>query len=100
MNYTISKHDYDYTKRKGRELGLAKVNRGWSGYENFNSKNAEDIFRILLKNKGFLPFNDKSAPGIIYKEFGISKKAFKRAIGELYKDRKISIEKGGIRVVK
>jgi predicted RNA-binding protein (virulence factor B family) len=69
------------------------------GYENFNSKNAENIFRMLQDNKGFLPFTDKSAPGALYAQFGISKKAFKKAIGELYKDRKIKIESKGIRIV-
>ncbi len=58
--------------------------------------------KILSKIKnagGFLPVTDKSAPEIIYKEFSVSKKVFKAAIGTLYKKRQISIEKDGIRIV-
>lgn len=53
--------------------------------------------RMDLKG-GFLPLNDDSSPDAIKKEFSISKKAFKKAIGSLYKDGKIVIEADGIRL--
>ena len=53
--------------------------------------------RIDLKG-GFLALNDDSSPEEIRKEFAISKKAFKKAIGSLYKDGKIAIEANGIRL--
>lgn len=40
---------------------------------------------------GTLPFNDKADAEVIKKEFGLSKNAFKRAVGHLYKERKIRI---------
>lgn len=58
---------------------------------------AEQIYNKLLANNGFLPYHDKSEPEILKKEFNLSKNAFKRAIGHLLKDKKISIEKDGIR---
>ena len=57
------------------------------------------VDRLDLKG-GFLPLNDNSDPEEIRKEFSISKKAFKKAIGSLYKDERILIEKGGIRLKK
>ena len=46
---------------------------------------------------GFLPLTDKSSPDDIRRELRMSKKAFKRAVGGLYKTHKIQIEDGGIR---
>jgi predicted RNA-binding protein (virulence factor B family) len=42
---------------------------------------------------------DKTSPEIIYSRFGISKKAFKEAVGTLYKNRDILIEPTGLRKV-
>ncbi|MCO6496011.1 MAG: GntR family transcriptional regulator [Bacteroidetes bacterium] len=58
------------------------------------------IYGELLKNNGTLPFSDKSDPVDIINRFGISKKAFKRAIGSLYKNHKISISETGIEILK
>lgn len=69
------------------------------GYDNFNDANAEKVYNALTKNTGFLPLTDKSTPEEIYAKFGISKKAFKKAIGALYKMRKIEIKTEGIRLV-
>lgn len=46
---------------------------------------------------GFLPLTDKSAPEVIQAKFGMSKKAFKEAVGTLYKNREITIEPTGLR---
>jgi predicted RNA-binding protein (virulence factor B family) len=43
---------------------------------------------------------DKSPPEVIYRQFGASKKTFKKAIGALYKRRLILIESSGIRLEK
>ncbi|MBO7402508.1 MAG: RNA-binding protein [Lachnospiraceae bacterium] len=58
---------------------------------------ADAIMEKLEGAGGFLPFNDKTAPELIKEEFGMSKNAFKRAIGGLYKERKIEITDKGIR---
>ena len=56
------------------------------------------ILERLEANEGFLPLTDKSSPELIYEEMKMSKKAFKRAIGNLYKQRLIIIEEDGIRL--
>ncbi len=69
------------------------------GYKNFNDANSELIYSILIENNGFLSITDKSTPDEIYTQFGISKKAFKKSIGALYKDRKITIRPDGIKLI-
>lgn len=41
---------------------------------------------------GVLPFDDKASPEVIQREFGLSKGAFKRAIGHLMKEGKVEIK--------
>ncbi|TKS55610.1 CvfB family protein [Mesohalobacter halotolerans] len=68
------------------------------GYKSIEP-NAQKIYEILKDNEGFLAYHDKSDPKAIYNRFNISKKAFKKAIGSLYKDKQIEILKGeGIRL--
>lgn len=69
------------------------------GYEKATEVNTDKILRLLSENGGFLPFSDKSSPDEIYATFGISKKAFKKAIGALYRDRKVVLEEAGVRAV-
>ena len=57
------------------------------------------ILDKLKQAGGSLPYNDKSSAEEIKEEFNLSKAAFKRAIGRLYKERVIVIEKDGIRLV-
>lgn len=52
---------------------------------------AEIILKVLNERGGKLPLSDKSAPEEIYEQLQMSKKVFKKAIGGLYKDRKIII---------
>jgi len=58
-----------------------------------------DVLEALTKASGFLPLTAKSPPQEIYRQFGISKKAFKKLIGDLYKRRKITIADDGICLV-
>ncbi|WP_375239550.1 S1 RNA-binding domain-containing protein [Aurantibacter sp.] len=81
--------------RPGNKLDIAL---GQIGYRNIEP-NAQHIFDYLQDNSGFLPLNDKSSPEAIKKELEMSKKTFKKAIGSLYKDKKITIESDGIRLV-
>ena len=57
------------------------------------------ILDKLKQAGGSLPYQDKSCAEEIKEEFNLSKAAFKRAIGRLYKERVIVIEKDGIRLV-
>jgi predicted RNA-binding protein (virulence factor B family) len=56
------------------------------------------ILAALHKHEGFLAVTDKSSPDQIYNLFGISKKTYKKAIGALYKQHYITIEKDGIKL--
>ena len=61
---------------------------------------AETLFeRIQDDYGGELPFDDKADPDVIREHFGMSKAAFKRAVGHLYKERRIAIENGRIIVL-
>lgn len=57
------------------------------------------ILETLKVQGGFLPVHDKSEPEVIYSLFQCSKKAFKQAIGTLYKQHLITLEEDGIRLV-
>lgn len=54
------------------------------------------IYRKLEDHGDFLAYNDKTDSETINKVFNMSKKAFKRAIGKLYKEKRIRIEDDGI----
>ena len=53
---------------------------------------AQQIMERIVKNGGFLPFTDKAEPERIKTEFGMSKAAFKRAVGRLLKQGRITID--------
>jgi predicted RNA-binding protein (virulence factor B family) len=55
------------------------------------------VMSIIDSYAGVLPFTEKASPEVILRETGLSKAAFKRAVGHLYKERKISLEGGKIR---
>ncbi len=69
-----------------------------SGYEQVTDT-AEWLATVLKENDGFLPLTDKSPPEAIYERLAVSKKVFKKAVGNLYKKRMILLEKEGIRWV-
>ena len=60
----------------------------------------DKILEHLNKVGGKSKFGDKSPPEDIKREFQVSKKVFKQAIGGLYKQGKIRITKEGIELVK
>jgi predicted RNA-binding protein (virulence factor B family) len=59
----------------------------------------EQIVEALVKRGGQLALSDSSSPEEIRDAFGVSKKAFKQAIGALYRERLITLEPPGIRLV-
>lgn len=74
------------------------VAAGKPGYNRVEDE-TQKIIRLLQENDGYLPYNDKSDPEDIYSFFGMSKKTFKMTTGNLYKQRKISFEKTGIKLL-
>ncbi|HSV11435.1 MAG TPA: S1-like domain-containing RNA-binding protein [Hanamia sp.] len=73
------------------------VAAGKPGYNRIEDE-TEKIIRLLKENEGYLPYHDKSSPEEIYSFFAMSKKAFKMATGNLYKQHKISFTKTGIQL--
>lgn len=72
-----------------QKIGVAKM-------DDLSSK----VLDLLEKKGGFLPLNDKSSPDAIFTTFRTSKGTFKKTIGGLYKQGKITIDKEGITLVK
>jgi len=66
------------------------------GYKNVIDSDSERVFHAVEKAGGVLAVTDKSSPGEIHARFGISKKAFKKAAGALYRQRRIIILPAGI----
>lgn len=62
-------------------------------------KDAAKIMAMLEETGGKLPFTDKADPELIREKTGMSKNEFKRAVGNLYKQRLIVIESDGIKKV-
>jgi uncharacterized protein len=57
------------------------------------------IVAALNMSGGRLDLDDNSPPAIIRQQFGVSKKAFKQALGKLYKSRRIAFSKPGIELL-
>ena len=69
----------------------------------FGNQGADELgLRIVValeQNKGSLPINDKTSAEVVYDYFGVSKKKYKIAIGNLYKKRIILITDQGIELI-
>lgn len=84
--------------RTVRDDGKIDLSLDQSGYKRVSSL-SQRIVEELEKNQGRLMFDDDSSPDAIRERFGASKKAFKQALGKLYKARRIQFEKPGIRLL-
>lgn len=60
---------------------------------------ADTVMEVLKSYAGVLPFTEKAESAVIKRETGLSKAAFKRAVGHLYKEKKVTIsEEGRVRL--
>lgn len=59
-------------------------------------EDAEMVYDLISEYEGVLPFDDKASPETIQREAGLSKNAFKRAVGHLLKNGKIEMKDGKI----
>jgi hypothetical protein len=66
------------------------------GYSKISSAVEKLYDHLNSTDEGFLSLHDKSSPDEIKSLLGMSKKVFKQAVGNLYKDKKITIEDNGI----
>jgi len=80
--------------RDDKKIDLTLHQPGYGKVESLTDK----ILAKLQANNGILALSDKSSPEAIYETFGVSKKVYKQAIGALYKDHKIVLDKAGIRL--
>lgn len=94
---SIGEHCLGYIKAV-REDGKIDLSLQKAGYAQVQELE-ELILRRLQERGGSLPLSDHSDPDAINRAFGASKKAFKKAIGVLYRQKKIIIEDNGIRLV-
>ncbi len=85
--------------KKIREDGRLDISLQPIGFRNSITKFQVQILTSLKAHNGFLPLTDKAEPDTIKFELGMSKKAFKNAIGGLYKNKVISLEENGIRLI-
>lgn len=60
----------------------------------------EKIMEYLNTHDGYLELTDKSSPDLIERRFDMSKSTFKKSIGILYRQRKVTIHDDGVRIVK
>ena len=82
-----------------KEDGKIDVSDRQEAYLQIN-EDAESVLSIIEEFAGVLPFDDKASPEVIRREFGLSKNAFKRAIGHLLKEGKIQIKDRRIYLIK
>ena len=59
-------------------------------------EDAKMVLQVIDEFAGVLPFDDKASPQVIQREFGLSKNAFKRAVGHLLKNGEVEIRDGRI----
>ena len=84
--------------KKVREDGKLELSLRKEAYNQMDD-DANMILERLILNGGKLSLNDNSRPEEINAELKMSKSAFKRAIGRLFKERKIRITEKGIELI-
>lgn len=83
---------YVSTVRPDGKLDISIQKKGREQVTDFS----ERLHEYLFRHDGYCPFTDKSPAEDIYAEFKVSKKVFKQAVGDLYKQRLITIAPDGI----
>jgi len=86
---------YVHLVRPDGKIDLNLQRKGQAGVRDFTY----DLLDYLRQNNGYTVLGDKSSPEDIYEVFGVSKKIFKKAVGDLYKRHKIEIKDDGIHLV-
>jgi len=80
--------------REDKKIDLCLQKPGYNAINALSRK----IMDKLEQQGGFIAVSDKCRPKVIAALFGVSKKTFKTAVGNLYKKRLITLEKDGIRL--
>ena len=82
-----------------RPDGKIDISLDPAGYKRISSVTEQIIEALQKAPGGRLPFGDHSTPEEIRSQFGTSKKAFKQAIGALYKQRRVKLVEGGMELI-
>ena len=85
--------------KKIRDDGKIDVSLQGVGFKNTIVKNEIIILKDLKENEGLLALHDKSSPDEIKYQLGMSKKAFKNAVGGLFRQKLIDVSDKGIRLI-
>jgi len=83
---------------KVREDGKLNLSMQQKAYKQLE-EDAKSLLELFEQYDGVLPFTDKASPELIKREVGLTKNAFKRAVGHLLKENKIRIEEDCIRIL-
>lgn len=86
---------YVKTVREDGKMDLTLQKRGQENVEDF----AATLLEHIRRSGGFIPMGDKTDAAVIRDTFGVSKKTFKRAVGDLYSKHLVMLEDAGIRLV-
>lgn len=81
-----------------REDGKLNLSMTKPAYQQMD-EDSEMVYQAILSYDGVLPFTDKASPEIIEREMGLSKNAFKRAVGRLLKQHRIEIREKSIAII-
>ena len=73
--------------RRDGKLNLSPYKKSYMQMD----EDSEKIVKVIEEYNGCLPYNDKASPEVIAHDFGMSKAAFKRAVGKLYREHRIEI---------
>lgn len=81
--------------RKDGKVDLELQPGGMRRVDNFT----DVLLEYIRSHNGFIPFTDKTDADLVYATFGVSKKTFKKSVGDLYKRRLVALEPEGIRLL-
>jgi predicted RNA-binding protein (virulence factor B family) len=81
--------------RDDHKLDISLRKEGYAHIE----PGAQKILDVLGRHNGFLPLHDGSDPEDIKRQLGMSKKTFKKALGLLYKQKRITLQEDGIKLL-
>jgi len=82
--------------RQDGKIDVSLVPVGLEKFDHFS----QTVLDYLNENDGIMEITDKSHPDLIREKLGLSKKAFKKAVGNLYKNRKIELSATDIKLIK
>ena len=81
--------------REGNLIDLSLQNLGFKHV----LSSTDQVLKYLKENNGFMNLTDKTSPDIIERKFNMSKATFKKAIGVLYRQRKVILQEDGVKLI-